>query len=47
MSASNNGSERDCWKRLWEEELARYDELEGIGEWEWQALDGAMRARPL
>jgi putative transposase len=34
------------FERLWEEELARYDELEGI-EWEWQALDGAMSKAPL
>jgi putative transposase len=34
------------FERLWEEELARYDELEGI-EWEWQAMDGAMTKAPL
>lgn len=34
------------FERLWEEELAHYDELEGI-EWEWQALDGVMVKAPL
>jgi putative transposase len=34
------------FERLWEEELARYDELEGI-EWEWQSVDGVMTKAPL
>lgn len=34
------------FERLWEEELAHYDALEGI-EWEWQAVDGVMRKAPL
>ena len=34
------------FERLWEEELARYDELEGI-EWEWQSMDGVMTKAPL
>lgn len=29
------------FERLWEAELAEYDELEGI-EWEWQSVDGVM-----
>jgi len=34
------------FERLWEEELAHYDELKGI-EWEWQAIDGVMSKAPL
>lgn len=34
------------FERLWEEELAHYDELEGI-EWEWQSVDGVMTKAPL
>ena len=34
------------FERLWESELARYDELEGI-EWEWQSVDGVMTKAPL
>jgi putative transposase len=34
------------FKRLWEEELVHYDELEGI-EWEWQSVDGVMTKAPL
>lgn len=34
------------FERLWEAELARYDELEGI-EWEWQSVDGVMTKAPL
>lgn len=34
------------FERLWEAELAEYDELEGI-EWEWQSVDGVMTKAPL
>ena len=34
------------FERLWEEELAHYDELEGI-EWEWHSADGVMTKAPL
>lgn len=34
------------FERLWESELARYDELEGI-QWEWQSVDGVMTKAPL
>jgi putative transposase len=53
MGASSTVHERfqeweraGLFERLWEEELAHYDELEGI-EWEWQAMDGAMSKAPL
>ena len=34
------------FERLWEEELAHYDELEGI-EWEWQSADGVIFSKIL
>lgn len=34
------------FERLWEAQLANYDELEGI-EWEWQSVDGVMTKAPL
>jgi putative transposase len=34
------------FERLWEEELAHYDELEGI-EWEWHSADGVVTKAPL
>ena len=53
MGASSTGHERfqeweraGFFERLWERELAHYDELEGI-EWEWQSVDGAMSKAPL
>jgi transposase len=52
MGASSTVHDRyQEWERagffeeLWRAGLAEYDELEGI-EWEWQAIDGAMRKAP-
>jgi putative transposase len=53
MGASSTVHERfqeweraGLFERLWEQELAHYDELEGI-EWEWQSVDGVMSKAPL
>jgi transposase len=34
------------FRRLWEEGLAEYDEMEGIA-WRWQSVDGALLKAPL
>ena len=37
---------RGFFLRLWQEGLAEYDEMEGIG-WRWQSIDGSMGKAPL